>query len=117
MTEAFLKETLNQLSNEQVVNLAQKLEKQKFKNILAFMNDSPTVADFVELIRTWLNVSWMQQNIEVHDGTYHFKIQHGLGSKWSLYVRTLVAELAQDVLGRKVNIKTVGETITFSFSE
>jgi len=57
MTEAFLKEVLAQLSEEQVVNLAQKLEKQKFKNILAFMKDSPNMADFVELIRTWLNLS------------------------------------------------------------
>ncbi|AIC16162.1 hypothetical protein NVIE_019030 [Nitrososphaera viennensis EN76] len=117
MTEAFLKETLHQLSDEQVVNLAQKLEKQKFKNILAFMNDNPTVGDFAELIRTWLNVSWMQQNVEVNDGAYRLKIQHNLGSKWSLYVRTLVSELAQDVLGKKAGIKVVGETITFSFSD
>jgi hypothetical protein len=117
MTEAFLKEALHQLSDEQVVNLAQELEKQKFKNILVFMNDNPTVADFVELIRTWLNVSWMQQDIEVHKGTYTLKIQHGLGSKWSLYVKTLVAELAQDVLGKKANVRVVGETLTFSFSE
>lgn len=117
MTEAFLSESLHQLSDEQVVNLAQKLEKQKFKNILAFMKDSPTVADFVELIRTWLNVSWMQQNIEVHDGTHQLKIQHSLGSKWSLYVKTLIGELALDVLGKKANIKMMGDTISFSFSE
>lgn len=117
MTEAFLKETLDQLTDEQVVNLAQKLEKQKFKNILAFMKDNPGVADFVELLRTWLNVSWMQQNVEIRNGTYQFKIQHGLGGKWSLYVKTLIAELAQDVLGKKATIRTVGDTISFSFSE
>lgn len=118
MTEAFLKETLDQLSDEKVVNLAQRLEKQKFRNIVAFMKDNnPSIADFVELIRTWLNVSWMQQNIEVHNGSYQLKIQHSLGAKWSLYVKTLIAELAQDVLGKKANIRTVGETISFSFSE
>jgi hypothetical protein len=117
MTEAFLKEALHQLSDEQVVNLAQKLEKQKFKNILVFMNDSPTVGDFVELMRTWLNVSWMQQNVEVGDGAYRLKIQHNLGSKWSLYVKTLVSELAQDILGKKASIKVMGETITFSFAQ
>ncbi len=117
MTEAFLKEVLSQLSDEQVVNLAQKLEKQKFKNILAFMKDSPTVADFVELMRTWLNVSWMQQSVEVRDGDYRFKIQHGLGGKWSLYVKTLITELAQDVLGKKVEARTMGDTILFSFRE
>ncbi len=117
MTEAFLKEVLAQLSDEQVVNLAQKLEKQKFKNILAFMKDSPNVADFVELIRTWLNVSWMQQNVEMHSGDYRFKIQHGLGNKWSLYIKTLITELAQDVLGKGVSARMVGDTILFSFSE
>ncbi|WP_148701563.1 hypothetical protein [Candidatus Nitrososphaera evergladensis] len=117
MTEAFLKETLGQLTDEQVINLAQKIEKQKFKNILAFMKDSHDVADFVELIRTWLNVSWMQQNVELRNGTYQFKIQHNLGSKWSLYVKTLIAELAQDVLGKKAVIKTMAETISFSFPE
>jgi hypothetical protein len=117
MTEAFLKETLGQLTDEQVINLAQKIEKQRFKNILAFMKDSHDVSDFVELIRTWLNVSWMQQSVELHNGTYQFKIQHNLGSKWSLYVRTLISELAQDVLGKKVIIKTMAETISFSFPE
>jgi hypothetical protein len=117
MTEAFLKEVLGQLSDEQVVNLAQKLEKRKFKNIVAFMKDSPDVAGFVELIRTWLNVSWMQQSAEIRDGQYRFKIQHSLGSKWSLYVKTLITELAQDVLGKKVTVKTTGDTMLFTFPE
>jgi hypothetical protein len=117
MTEAFLKETLSQLTDEQVINLAQKIEKQKFKNILAFIKDNHDVADFVELIRTWLNVSWMQQNVEFRSGTYQFKIQHNLGTKWSLYVKTLIAELAQDVLGKRAIIKTMADTISFSFPE
>jgi hypothetical protein len=117
MTEAFLKEVLNQLDDEQVINLAQKIEKQKFKNILAFMKDSHSVVEFVEVMRTWLTVSWMQQSIEVRDGIYHFKVQHSLGSKWSLYVKTLISELSQDILGKKADIILVGDTISFAFSE
>ena len=117
MTEAFLGEVLNQMEDEQIVNLAQKIEKQKFKNIIAFMKDSHGIADFVEIIRTWLTVSWMQQNIEVRDGTYHFKIQHSLGDKWSLYVKTLISGLSQDILGKRADIRTVGNTISFAFSE
>jgi hypothetical protein len=117
MTEAFLSEVLGQLTDEQIVNLAQKLEKQKFKNILAFMKDSHDLEDFVEVMRTWLTVSWMQQNIEVRNGKYYFKIQHSLGPKWSLYVRTLIAELAYDILGRRADISIVGDTISFIFSK
>lgn len=117
MTEAFLREVLSQLTDEQIVNLAQRLEKQKFTNILAFMKNSHEVDDFVEVIRAWLTVSWMQQNIEVRDGKYHFKIQHSLGSKWSLYVKTLLSELSYDILGRKADISIVGDTLSFVFTK
>jgi hypothetical protein len=117
MTEAFLREVLNQLTDEQIVNLAQRLEKQKFTNILAFMKNSHSVDDFVEVIRAWLTVSWMQQNIEVRDGKYHFKIQHSLGAKWSLYVQTLLSELSYDILGRKADISIVGDTLSFVFTK
>lgn len=117
MTESFLSEVLNQLTDQQIVNLAQKLEKQKFRNILAFMRDSHDVDDFVEVMRAWLTVSWMQQNIEVRNGKYYFKIQHNLGAKWSLYVKTLISELSYDILGRKADISTVGDTILFVFAK
>jgi hypothetical protein len=117
MTEAFLSEVLNQLTEQQIVNLAQMLEKQKFRNIIAFMRDSHNVEDFVELMRTWLTVSWMQQNIEVRNEKYYFKIQHNLGPKWSLYVKTLISELSQDMLGRKADVRMVGDTISFVFAK
>jgi hypothetical protein len=117
MTEAFLSEVLNQLGDQQIVNLAQKLEKEKFRNIIAFMRDSQDVSDFVEVMRAWLTVSWMQQNIEVRDGTYYFKIQHSLGPKWSLYVKTLLSELSQDILGKKAEISIIGDTISFVFAK
>jgi hypothetical protein len=117
MTEAFLREVLSQLTEEQIVNLAQRLEKQKFTNILAFMKNSHDVEDFVEVIRAWLTVSWMQQSIEVRDGKYHFKIQHSLGTKWSLYVKTLVSELSYDILGKKSDIRILGDTLSFVFTK
>ena len=117
MTEAFLREVLSQLTEEQIVNLAQRLEKQKFTNILAFMKNSHDVEDFVEVIRAWLTVSWMQQSIEVRDGKYHFKIQHSLGTKWSLYVKTLISELSYDILGRKSDIRIIGDTLSFVFTK
>jgi hypothetical protein len=117
MTEAFLREVLSQLTDEQVVNLAQRLEKGKFTNILAFMKNSHDVDDFVDVMRAWLTVSWMQQSIEMRDGKYYFKIQHSLGAKWSLYVKTLISELSYDILGKKADISIVGDTISFVFAK
>lgn len=115
MTKPFLKEVINQLTNDQIMNLAQKIEKENFKNILIFMNESHDVGDFVEILRTWLTVSWMQHNIVLRNGTYHFNIQHDLGYKWSLYVQTLVSELSTDILQRRAEIKITDNVISIVF--
>src|ERR671923_2795661 len=60
MTKPFLKEVLNQMSEEQVTSLAHKIEKDSFKSILRFMNENIELEDFLRFLRTWLTASWMQ---------------------------------------------------------
>lgn len=115
MTKPFLKEVINHLTNDQIMNLAQKIEKENFKNILTFMNESHNIDDFVEILRTWLTVSWMQHNIVLRNGSYHFNIQHDLGYKWSLYVQTLVSELSNDILQQRAEIKITENVISIVF--
>jgi hypothetical protein len=115
MTRTFLKEVINQLSEEQIVGLAQRAEKETFKNILAFMKESHSIDDFIYILRTWLTVSWMQLNIEKRNGSYRFHIQHDLGIKWSLYVKILVSELSEDILNERVQVKITESTISLVF--
>jgi hypothetical protein len=117
MTKTFLKEVLNQLSEEQIASLAQRTEKETFKNILGFMRESHSTKDFISILRTWLNVSWMQHNIEERDGYYRFHIQHDLGIKWSIYIKILVSELSEDILNKKVEVKISASTISLVFQE
>jgi hypothetical protein len=117
MTKPFLKEVLNQMTDEQIINLAHKIEKESFKNILRFMNENIELDDFLKFLRTWLTASWMQHNIVIRNNSYRFNIQHDLGIKWSLYVKTLVSELCQDVLGKVVNIKIDDNLISLVFTE
>jgi len=115
MTKVFLEKVINQLTNEQIINLAQKIEKEYFKNILTIMKQRHNTRDFVDVLRTWLTVSWMQHNIVVRNQSYFFNIQHDLGIKWSLYVKTLVSELSEDILGKKVEININENIISLIF--
>jgi hypothetical protein len=118
MTRPFLKEVLNQMTEEQVTSLAHKIEKDSFKNILRFMNENTQLEDFLRFLRTWLTASWMQHNIEIKEGSYHrFNIQHDLGIKWSLYVKTLVSELCHDVLNITVDVSIDENLISLTFEE
>jgi hypothetical protein len=51
MTKPFLKEVLNQMTEEQVISLAHKIEKDSFKNILRFMNENIELEDFLRFLR------------------------------------------------------------------
>lgn len=117
MTKVFLEKVINQLTNEQIIDLAQKIEKEYFKNILTVMKQRPTTRDFVDVLRTWLTVSWMQHNIVYRNQSYLFNIQHDLGIKWSLYVKTLVSGLSEDILAKKVEININENIISLTFPE
>jgi hypothetical protein len=79
------------------------------------MRSNHDIDNFIEVLRTWLTVSWMQHNIENKNGSYLFNIHHDLGIKWSLYVKTLVSELSEDVLGKKAEVKITNDLISLVF--
>lgn len=115
MTKPFVKDAIHRLNENEVVKLAKEVERDTFSNILAFMKGEYTVHDFVEILRTWLNVSWMQHNIEQTKDSYVFKIQHDLGAKWSIYVETLITELFHDIVKKSLQVKSTKGNIVLIF--
>jgi hypothetical protein len=115
MTKPFVKAAIQRLDNNEIIKLALNIEKETFSDILHFMKGEYTVNDFIEILRAWLNVAWMQHNIEQTNNSYIFKIQHDLGDKWSLYVETLIRELFTDILKKKLEIKSKKGNIMLIF--
>jgi len=116
MTKPFVKHAINTMTDKQIINLAQKIEKEAFRDIMIFTKGGHSLSEFVEILRSWLNVAWMQHYIEKKENSYSFIIQHDLGKKWSLYVKTMVSELSHDVLGQEMEVKTTGSTISIIFT-
>jgi hypothetical protein len=46
------------------------------------------------------------------DAAHRFNIHHDLGIKWSLYVKTLVSELSEDILEKKAEVKITKDLIS-----
>ncbi len=115
MTKPFVKDAIQRLTEKEIIYLAEVIEKDTFSDILNFMKGEYTVNDFIEILRTWLNVAWMQHHIETKKNTIVFKIQHDLGGKWSLYVKTLATELFYDILEKKLEVSSTKTTITLVF--
>ena len=115
MTKPFVKHSVNQMDDSEIIHLAEKVEKDTFSDILNFMKGEYSVEDFIEILRSWLYVAWMQHDVIKGKKTWTFKIQHDLGAKWSLYVKTLVTELFHDILQKKLEVKTSKNSITLVF--
>jgi hypothetical protein len=115
MTKPFVNAAIHRLEDKEIITLAKVIEKETFSNILRFMKREYTVNDFVEIVRAWLNVAWMQHNVEQNQNSYIFTIQHELGEKWSLYVETLIKELFYDIINKKLEIKSTRGNITLIF--
>ena len=115
MTKPFVKHSINQMEDSEIVHLAEEVEKDTFSDILNFMKGEYSVEDFIEILRSWLYVAWMQHDVIKGKKTWTFKIQHDLGEKWSLYVKTLVTELFHDILQKKLQVKAAKNSITLVF--
>lgn len=115
MTKPFVKYCLDKMDDEEIIHLAEAVEEDTFSDILNFMKGQYSVRDFIDFIRTWLYVAWMQHDI-VHDDKYYtFKIKHDLNAKWSLYLQTVVTKLFHDVIKKRLEVKITKNTIIFIF--
>ena len=115
MTKPFVKDAINRLDESEIIHLAQRIEKDTSRDIFNAIKIEYNVEDFIEILRTWLNVAWMQHYVKKGKRCYHFRIQHDLGKKWSLYIQTLVVGLFEDILKKKLEAKTTKNTISFVF--
>ncbi|MGD1835167.1 MAG: hypothetical protein ACPKQO_05550 [Nitrososphaeraceae archaeon] len=115
MTRPFVKYAIHNMKDFEIIHLAEKVEKDTFADILNFMKGEYSVEDFIEILRSWLYVAWMQHDVIKGRKYYTFKIQHDLGEKWSLYIKTVVTELFNDILHKKLEVKTRKNLITFIF--
>ena len=115
MTKPFVQYSINKMADKEIVHLAKEVEKETFSDILNFMKGEYTIEDFIEILRSWIYVAWMQHDVIKKKDHYIFKINHDLGSKWSLYVKTLVTELFHDVVQKKLEVKSTKNTVTVIF--
>ena len=115
MTKPFVQYSINGMDDEAIIHLAEKVEKDTFSDILNFMKGDYTVEDFIEILRSWIYVAWMQHDVIKGKDSYTFKINHDLGRKWSLYIKTLVTELFYDILQKSLKVKSTKNTVTLVF--
>lgn len=89
LPKSFLVRLLNELTNDELSELARDVAKSDLVDISLFLRGGFTIASMSEIAETWLRVAQMPHRIEVTEGIYKIIIDHDMGHKYSYLVKEI----------------------------
>jgi hypothetical protein len=113
-----ISETFERLSEEEVVQLARSVGKNALSDIILFMKGKIDL----DSLFSWLEL-WLKRNSTagfsyvVKNGIHTCIMKHNLGSKWSLYHKTVLQLMLEEIIGESsiVEFKTAENILVFKF--
>lgn len=110
-------ELFRKMSKDEVVDLAKHSGKDSFHDIALFMKSKMDIDSFL----SWLELRMKNSSVEISHSieergiTHVYVMKHDLGENWSLYIKTILELIFNDILGRRIDINISGTTLTFKF--
>lgn len=91
------------LTEEETIELAKKIGQSIVSDIATFMKGTMDVDSFVSWFVTRMKISDFEMNHTVENGKHTYIIKHDLGYNWSLYHKTVLQLIFNDVLEKKID--------------
>jgi len=118
VAKAVISEAFDRLSEEEVVQLATSVGKNALGDIILFMKGKIDL----DSLFSWLEL-WLKRNSTagfsyvVKNGIHTCIMKHNLGSKWSLYHKTVLQLMLEEIIGESsiVEFKTAENILVFKF--
>ena len=118
VAKGVISEAFDRLSDEEVVQLATSVGKNALSDIVLFMKGKIDL----DSLFSWLEL-WLKRNSTagfsyvVKNGIHTCIMKHNLGSKWSLYHKTVLQLMLEEIIGESsiVEFKTAENILVFKF--
>jgi len=118
VAKGVISEAFDRLSEEEVVQLATSVGKNALTDIILFMKGKIDL----DSLFSWLEL-WLKRNSTagfsyvVKNGIHTCIMKHNLGSKWSLYHKTVLQLMLEEIIGESsiVEFKTAENILVFKF--
>ena len=89
LPKSFLVRVLNELTNEELDELARDVAKNDLVDISLFLHGGFNLASISEIAETWLKIAQMSHRIEVTGDFYKIIIEHDMGRKYSYLIKEI----------------------------
>jgi hypothetical protein len=89
LPKSFLVRLLNEITNDELNELARDVAKNDLVDISLFLHGGFNIASISEIAETWLRIAQMPHRIEVTGDIYKIIIDHDMGHKYSYLIKEI----------------------------
>jgi hypothetical protein len=95
LPKSFLVRLLNELTNDELEELAQDTAKNELVDICLYLRGRFDIASISEIAETWLRIAQMPHRVEVAGDIYKIIIEHDMGHKYSFLIKEISRNLLE----------------------
>lgn len=105
------------LKEKEIIEIASTIGKDEMLGVALFMKGETDVNSFM----AWFEMQMLNSSVHVShmvdDGIHTFIMKHDLGKNWSLYNKTILELIFEELFQKKVDVKYDKNTFALRFSE
>ncbi len=106
------------MDEKEIVDMARKIGKNMVHDIALFMKSRMDLQSFLSWFEMRIKTSSIEFSHNVlENGRHIYVIKHDLGYNWSLYHKTILELIFNEVLQRRIDVTTTPTTMTLIFDE
>ena len=118
VAKRLLSEAFNDMSDDEVIKLATNVGRDTLNDIILFMKSKIDLDSLLSWLELWLKKNSTAGFSHTMENDIHTCImKHDLGQKWSLYHKTVLELILDEVLGKHVDITISNTTLLFKFED
>ncbi len=108
----------NKLAQKEIIDIATRVGKDEVKNMALFMKGRIDIQSFLAWFELrMINSAVQVSHIHEDDGFHRYVMKHELGKNWSVYHKTILELIFEEVFSKKMDVKIDKTMISFEFSE
>ena len=115
MAKPIVIELFDNLSKEEITNMALNIGKNVVYDIALFMKNKMDLESFISWFETRMRSSSIEINHSVDNDIHTYTMKHELGEKWSLYHKVVLELMFNEIFEKRIDIDITNTTIRFKF--
>jgi len=120
IAKPIVQELFTKMSKEQIADIAMRVGKNEVRSAALFMKEGKLdLESFLSWFESRMKNSSIQINhaYDPNNRTYTYVMKHDICENWSLYFKTILEYIFNEVLGKRVYFNTSNTMLTFKFTK